>query len=64
LANFNAQLISQTVEKGKKLDFTLQELSREINTISAKCSDSTIGGLAINIKVELEKAREQVQNIV
>ena len=64
LANFSAQLSSVSIEKGKKIDFTLQELAREINTIAAKCSDSTISGLAINIKVELEKAREQVQNIV
>lgn len=64
LSNFSSQLTSPSVEKGKKLDFTLQELAREINTIAAKCSDSTISGLAINIKVELEKAREQVQNIV
>lgn len=64
LANFSAQLTSPTIEKGKKIDFTLQELAREINTIAAKCSDSTIEGLAINVKVELEKAREQVQNIV
>lgn len=64
LSNFISQLTSQGTEKGKKLDFTLQELAREINTIAAKCSDSSISGLAINIKVELEKAREQVQNIV
>jgi uncharacterized protein (TIGR00255 family) len=64
LANFSAQLVSPALEKGKKIDFTLQELAREINTIAAKCSDSTISGLAINVKVELEKAREQVQNIV
>lgn len=57
-------LESPCVEKGKKLDFTLQELFREINTMAAKCSDAQISGLAINIKVELEKAREQTQNIV
>jgi uncharacterized protein (TIGR00255 family) len=51
-------------EKGKKLDFTLQELFREINTITSKCSDALISSIGINIKVELEKAREQVQNIV
>lgn len=51
-------------EKGKKIDFTLQELFREINTITAKCCDALISRLAINIKVELEKIREQVQNIV
>ena len=52
------------IEKGKRIDFILQELSREINTITAKCSDGTISAHAINIKVELEKAREQTQNIV
>jgi len=57
-------LDSPEVEKGKRLDFTIQELGREINTIAAKCSDATIGAQAINIKVELEKAREQTQNIV
>ncbi len=51
-------------EKGKRLDFVLQELMRESNTILAKCSDFTISALAVDIKVELEKAREQAQNIV
>jgi len=55
---------SADVEKGKRLDFTLQELGREINTIAAKCSDSTISAHAINVKVEIEKIREQIQNIV
>ena len=55
---------SKDVSKGKKLDFTLQELFRETNTIASKCSDAVISGLAISIKVELEKAREQTQNIV
>lgn len=55
---------SSEVEKGKRIDFTLQELAREINTITAKCSDAQISKRAINIKVELEKAREQAQNIV
>jgi len=64
LNNLHAQLISADPEKGKRLDFTLQELAREINTITAKCSDAPISSLAINVKVELEKMREQVQNIV
>lgn len=59
-----ASLASPDIEKGKRIDFILQELSREINTITAKCSDGTISAHAINIKVELEKAREQTQNIV
>ncbi len=50
--------------KGKKLDFILQELNREINTIASKCSNFTISSLAIDIKSELEKCREQAQNIV
>lgn len=52
------------LEKGKQLDFILQELAREINTITAKCADATIGASAINVKVAVEKIREQVQNIV
>jgi uncharacterized protein (TIGR00255 family) len=59
-----AHLSSQEPEKGKRLDFTLQELGREINTIAAKCSDSMISTHAINVKVEIEKMREQIQNIV
>lgn len=55
---------NKTHEKGKKIDFTLQELFREINTITSKCSDSQISRLAIDIKVELEKARELAQNIL
>jgi uncharacterized protein (TIGR00255 family) len=57
-------LYSSDIEKGKRLDFTLQELGREINTIAAKCSDSIISTHAINVKVEIEKMREQIQNIV
>lgn len=64
LKNFGVTLENSAIEKGKRLDFTLQELAREINTIAAKCSDASIGAAAINIKVELEKAREQTQNIV
>lgn len=64
LKNIAKILIDSNLEKGKRLDFTLQELAREINTISAKCSDAVIGSHAINIKVEIEKAREQAQNIV
>jgi uncharacterized protein (TIGR00255 family) len=64
LKSISEQLDSAEPEKGKRLDFTLQEMGREINTVAAKCSDSTISAHAINIKVELEKAREQTQNIV
>lgn len=64
LNNLLSLLTTSGIEKGKRLDFTLQELAREINTIAAKCSDATISSMAINIKVELEKAREQAQNIL
>lgn len=64
LKNLSTYLESSEIEKGKRIDFTLQELSREINTITAKCSDAIISAHAINIKVELEKAREQTQNII
>jgi uncharacterized protein (TIGR00255 family) len=55
---------SDTLEKGKRLDFTLQEMVREANTILSKCNDLAISGYAITIKVELEKIREQIQNIL
>jgi uncharacterized protein (TIGR00255 family) len=64
LTNLKDILQQTEPEKGKRLDFTLQELAREINTITAKCSDSTISTHAINVKVEIEKMREQIQNIV
>jgi len=64
LINIAQQFETQEPLKGKKLDFTIQELNREINTIASKCNNITISNLAINIKSELEKAREQAQNIV
>ncbi len=64
LENLTSLLNSTELEKGKRIDFTLQELAREINTITAKCSDSHISSRAIEIKVDIEKAREQAQNIV
>ncbi len=48
---------------GRKLDFLLQEMNREVNTIGSKANDLTISNLVINIKSEFEKIREQVQNI-
>ncbi len=54
----------KNLEKGKRVDFILQELVRESNTILAKCSSYDISSIAVDIKVELEKAREQSQNIV
>jgi uncharacterized protein (TIGR00255 family) len=48
---------------GKKLDFLLQEIMREINTLSYKANDHRISHLAVEMKTEIEKVREQVQNI-
>jgi len=48
---------------GRKMDFLLQEMHREINTIGSKSSDLAISGTVIEIKTELAKLREQVQNI-
>ena len=48
---------------GRKLDFLLQEMNREINTIGAKADGLRISELIINAKAELEKMREQVQNV-
>lgn len=48
---------------GRKLDFLVQELNREINTIGAKASDLAIAASVVEAKVEIEKIREQVQNI-
>ena len=48
---------------GRKLDFLLQEINRETNTIGSKCSNLAIGRRVVEIKSELEKIREQIQNI-
>jgi len=55
---------SPVYPKGKKIDFILQELNREINTIAAKCPHAIISKIVIDVKSKLEKAREQAQNIV
>ena len=48
---------------GRKLDFLVQEFNREANTIGSKCSDVAISKLVVEMKSEIEKMREQVQNI-
>ena len=48
---------------GRKLDFLMQELNRETNTIGSKCNNAKIARIVVNMKGELEKIREQVQNI-
>ena len=48
---------------GRKLDFLLQEMNRETNTIGSKCTDVRLARIVVDIKAELEKIREQTQNI-
>ena len=50
-------------ETGKKMDFLIQEMNREANTILSKSSDLEVSDIAIDLKTEIEKIREQIQNI-
>jgi len=58
-----ADLMEKGESVGRKLDFLLQEIHREINTASSKANDAEISQRAVEIKSELEKVREQVQNV-
>lgn len=62
LGQMNTMLVSGG-PMGRKLDFLLQEMNREANTIGSKCSDVHLAKLVVEIKAELEKIREQTQNI-
>ena len=48
---------------GRKMDFLIQEVNRESNTVGSKCNDVEIATVVVNLKAEVEKIREQVQNI-
>ena len=56
-------MLSQGGAIGRKLDFLIQEFNREANTIGSKCSDIETAGYVVDIKAEIEKIREQIQNI-
>ncbi len=56
-------ILAMNEPTGRKLDFLIQEMNREINTVGSKCSDSDIAHLVVDVKTELEKIREQIQNI-
>lgn len=56
-------MLSMASPIGKKLDFLTQELNRETNTIGSKCSDVAITRVVVEMKGEIEKIREQIQNI-
>ncbi|ADU51026.1 YicC-like domain-containing protein [Thermaerobacter marianensis DSM 12885] len=57
------QLLARGGAVGRRLDFLLQEMHREITTIGSKAGDLAIAGLVVEVKAELEKMREQVQNV-
>ncbi|KAB3533147.1 YicC/YloC family endoribonuclease [Alkaliphilus serpentinus] len=57
------QAMKEEDSVGRKLDFIIQEMNREVNTIGSKANDLTTTNIVVNIKSELEKMREQVQNI-
>lgn len=64
LSAFRAIIIHpDEAEKGRRLDFMVQEILRELNTMGSKCRDAGIAQHVVEAKVELEKIREQVQNI-
>lgn len=58
-----SHLLSSDAPVGRKLDFTIQELNREANTMGSKCNDYIISKSVVELKSEIEKLREQVQNI-
>ena len=57
------EMIETDVPVGRKLDFLVQEMNREANTIGSKCQNSAIAHVVVDIKAEIEKIREQIQNI-
>jgi len=63
-AYFKSLLAEEDESKGKKLSFILQEIGREINTTGSKAYDSTIQKCVVQMKDELEKAKEQVLNVL
>jgi uncharacterized protein (TIGR00255 family) len=56
-------LLSDDDAVGRRLDFLLQEVSREVNTVGAKCQDAPVAHLVVALKAEVERLREQVQNV-
>jgi len=61
-AQFEA-LLSADEAVGRRLDFLLQEMAREANTIGAKSPDAPIAHAVVEMKAEIERMREQVQNV-
>ena len=61
---FFNETIKAKESSGKKMNFLLQEMNREVNTLGTKLSDANASKIVVGLKEELEKIREQVQNIV
>ena len=57
------KILTEQEGVGRKLDFMAQEMNREANTILSKSSDIQVSDIAIDLKTEIEKIREQIQNI-
>ena len=57
------EMLESSVPIGRKMDFLIQEVNREANTVGSKCSDIQIARDVVDMKAEIEKIREQVQNI-
>ncbi len=62
LAQFR-DLLNRPEPAGRKLEFLLQEINREANTIGSKANDAAIAHVVVEVKSELEKLREQIQNV-
>jgi uncharacterized protein (TIGR00255 family) len=63
LEHLGTLLATQERAVGRKLDFLVQEIGRELNTIASKAQDAGMAALVIDAKAELERLREQAQNV-
>ena len=63
IKNMEHTLTTEEDNVGRKLDFIAQEMNREANTILSKANDIQVSNIAIELKTEIEKIREQIQNI-
>jgi uncharacterized protein (TIGR00255 family) len=60
---FFRETMTTSSTAGRKLNFLLQEMNREVNTIGSKCNDADIARIVVGMKEEMERMREQIQNI-
>ena len=56
-------MLQAEIPVGRKLDFLVQEMNREANTIGSKANDLAITRMVVDMKAEIEKIREQIQNV-